>query len=172
MKLNRMKHFTSLSMLAALLLSCAGLPTHAQDGPKSPSNKSSPNKSSPNKSAPGQWRPKDGTYATPGRDFDARCGEYGDTRIDWSDNDLGRRGRLQDHQITGYRCRQHHTDVFCDSADREGHPYKEIILLKKIDEKTIFLRETQDGKFKRSGGPMAYCPDSAQRMYRDSKKKG
>ena len=168
MKQNRMKHFTSLSMLAALLLSCAGLPTHAQDGPKSPSNKSSLNKS-----APGQWRPKDGTYATPGSNFDARCGEYGDTRIDWSDNFIsgGEEGckitKLSDTAPGSIRL-----DVVCDSADREGHPYKEIILLKKIDERTIFLRETQDRKFRRSGGPMAYCPDSAQRMYSDSKKKG
>jgi hypothetical protein len=62
--------------------------------------------------------------------------------------------------------------VVCESADREGHPYKEIIILRKIDEKTIFTRETQDGKFRRSGGSMAYCPDGAQRMYSDSKKKG
>lgn len=63
-------------------------------------------------------------------------------------------------------------DVVCESADREGRPYNEIILLKKIDEKAIFVRETQDGKFKRPGGSMAYCPDSAQRLYNDSKKKG
>lgn len=163
MKLNRMKHFTSSSMLAALLLSCAGLPTHAQEGPKS----------SPNKSSPGKWRPKDGTYATPGSNFDARCGEYGDMQIDWSDNFIsgGEEGckitKLSDTAPGSIRL-----DVVCESADREGHPYKEIIILKKIDEKTIFTRETQDGKFRRSGGSMAYCPDGAQRMYSDSKKKG
>lgn len=158
MKLNRMKCFTSLSVLATLLLSCAGLSIRAQEGPKS---------------APGKWRPKDGTYATPGPDFVARCGEYGDMRIDWGDNFTsgGEEGckitKLSDTAPGSIRL-----DVICESADREGHPYKEIILLKKIDEKTIFVRETQDGKFRRSGGSMAYCPENAQRLYSDSKKKG
>jgi len=157
-KLNWIKRFTSLSMLATLLLSCAGLPIHAQESPKS---------------APGKWRPKDGAYARPGPGFDARCGEYGDMQIDWSDNFTsgGEEGckisKLSDTAPGSIRL-----DVVCESADREGHPYKEIILLKKVDEKTIFVRETQDGKFKRPGGSMAYCPDSAQRMYRESRKKG
>jgi hypothetical protein len=150
-----MKRFTSLSLL---LLSCACLPADAQEGPKS---------------APGKWRPKDGAYATPGPDFTARCGEYGDTRIDWNDNFIsgGEEGckivKLSDTASGSIKL-----DVVCESADREGHPYKEIILLKKIDEKTIFVRETQDGKFKRPGGSMAYCPDSTQRSYSASKKKG
>lgn len=158
MKLNRMKHLTSLSTLATLLLSCVGMTTHAQEGPRSARDK---------------WRPKDGTYATPGPNFDARCGEYGDTQIDWNDNFIsgGEEGckitKLTDTALGSIRL-----DVVCESADREGRPYKEIILLKKIDEKAIFVRETQDGKFKRPGGSMAYCPDSAQRLYNDSKKKG
>ena len=33
-----------------------------------------------------RWRPKGGIYAEPGVDFSARCGEYGDTQIDWELN--------------------------------------------------------------------------------------
>lgn len=158
MKLNRMKHLTSLPTLAALLLSCVGLPTHAQEGPRS---------------APDKWRPKDGTYATPGPNFDARCVEYGDTQIDWNDNFIsGGEEGCKITKLTDTAPGSIRLDVACESADREGRPYKEIILLKKIDEKAIFVRETQDGKFKRPGGSMAYCPDSAQRLYNDSKKKG
>ena len=37
-----------------------------------------------------------------------------------------------------------------------------------MDERTIFLQETQNGKFKRPGGKMAYCPEEAQRMYTEA----
>jgi|GEM_PF-6940457 len=47
---------------------------------------------------------------------------------------------------------------------------KEIVLLKKIDEKTILLRATQDGKFTDPGGRIVYCPEEQQRMYEESKK--
>jgi hypothetical protein len=156
-KLNRMKRLTSLLMLVAPLLPCAGLSLHAQES---------------SKTAPDRWRPKDGTYAAPGPEFGARCGEYGDTQIDWSSKFIsgGEEGckisRLSDPVPGSIKL-----DVVCESADREGRPYKEIILLKKIDEKTIFIRETQDGKFKRPGGRMAYCPDELQRLYSESKKK-
>lgn len=149
MKLNRMKRLTLTLTLVALLLPCAGLSLHAQEGPKS---------------ASGKWRPKDGTYAEPGPEFDARCGGYGDTQIDWSSNFIsgGEEGckitKLSDTAPGSIRL-----DVVCYSAEREERSYKEIILLKKIDEKTIFVRETQDGKFRRPGGPMAYCPDELQK---------
>jgi hypothetical protein len=152
-----MKRFASLLTLATLLLPCAGLPLHAQEGPKTVS---------------GKWRPKDGTYAKPGPEFGARCGEYGDMQVDWNSNFIsgGEEGckivKLSDTAPGSIRL-----DTVCHSAEREGHPYKEITLLKKIDEKTIFVRETQDGKFRRPGGPMAYCPDDAQSLYSASKKK-
>ena len=127
------------------------------------------------KDAPGKRRPraqKDGTYAKPGSDFDGRCGEYGDTQIDWSSNLIsgGEEGckiaKPSDSAPDSIRL-----DVVCTSADREGQRYKEIIVLKKIDEKTIFIRETQDGKFKRPGGRMAYCPDKLQRSYKENNRK-
>jgi hypothetical protein len=119
-----------------------------------------------------KWRPKGGTYAEPGPDFSARCGEYGDTQIDWGASRIsgGEEGckiaKLSDTAPGNITL-----NVVCYSADSDGRPYREIILLKKIDDKTIFLRETQGGKFKRPGGPMSYCPDEAQRLYETSKKK-
>lgn len=157
MKFNRMNRVTLASTLAVLLLPCVGLSLHAQEGPKSTS---------------GKWRPKGGTYAEPGPSFDARCGEYGDAQIDWSSNFIsgGEEGcritKLSDTAPGSIKL-----DVVCHSAERGERSYKEVFLLKKIDEKTIFVRETQDGKFKRPGGPMAYCPDEMQRTYSDSKKK-
>lgn len=157
MKLNRTKRFASLLTLVALFLPCASLSLRAQEGPKT---------------APDKWRPKDGTYAKPGPEFEARCGEEGDMQIDWSSNFIsgGEEGckivKLSDTAPGNIRL-----DTVCHSAEREGHPYKEITLLKKIDEKTVFVRETQDGKFGRPGGRMAYCPDEQQRLYRERNKK-
>jgi len=157
MKLTRRKRFGALLILAAPLLPGVGLSLHAQESSKTVSDR---------------WRPKDGTYAEPGPGFDARCGEYGDTQIDWSSNLIsgGEEGckiaKLSDPAPGSIKL-----DVVCESADREGRPYKEIILLKKIDEKTIFIRETQDGKFKRPGGRMAYCPDKLQRSYKENNRK-
>lgn len=34
------------------------------------------------KPAADKWRPKDGTYARSGKDFDERCGEFGELLID------------------------------------------------------------------------------------------
>ncbi len=157
MKLNQMKRLTLRLTFGALLLPCAGLSLHAQEGPKSVS---------------GNWRPKDGTYAKPGPNFKARCGEYGDTQIGWNDKSIsgGEEGctiaKLTDTAPGSIRL-----DVVCFSAERGEENYKEIMLLKKIDEKTIFVRETQEGKFTRPGGRMAYCPDEQQRMYRENNKK-
>lgn len=120
-----------------------------------------------------KWRPLDGTYAEPGPEFNLRCGEYGDAQIDWADNSIS--GGEEDCKIikltdTAPGCIR--LDTICTSAAREGESYKEITLLKKIDEKTIFLRETQDGKFTRSGARMAYCPEDQQRMYQENTKAG
>lgn len=157
MNLSQMRRSTSLLTLVAFLLSGTGLSVLAQEAAKTATDK---------------WRPKDGTYAEPGPDFNARCGEFGDTQIDWDANRIsgGEEGckiaKLSDSAPGSIRL-----NVVCHSAEREGRPYKEIIVLKKIDDKTIFLRETQDGKFKRPGGQMSYCPDEAQRLYNASKKR-
>lgn len=147
-KLNWMKRLTLMLTLVALLLQWAGLSLHAREGRESPS---------------GKWRPKEGSYAEPGPEFDARCGEYGDARIDWSTNFIsGGEGGCNITKISDVAPGNIRLDVGCYSAQRGERSYKETILLKKIDEKTIFFRETQDGKFRRSGGPMAYCPDELQ----------
>ena len=123
------------------------------------------------KPAAEKWRPKNGTYAEPGANFNARCGEFGDTQIEWGENSIsgGEEGctiaKVSDTASGAIRL-----DVLCTNSEREK-PYKEIAILKKVDDKTIFIRETQNGKFKRAGGPMSYCPEEAQRLYSESRKK-
>ena len=45
------------------------------------------------------------------------------------------------------------------------------LLLKKINETTLFLRETQNGKFGRPGAQFAYCPAAIQNAYINARKK-
>jgi len=118
-----------------------------------------------------KWRPKNGIYAEPGTGFNARCGEFGDTLIEWNDNYIsGGEEGCKIAKVSDMATGSIKLDVLCTNSDTET-PYKEIILLKKVNDKTIFFRETQNGKFSRDGGEMTYCPAPAQRLYIDSKKK-
>ena len=46
---------------------------------------------------------------------------------------------------------------------------REVILLKKIDEKAIFYRGTTNGKFKEPSARYSYCPEDVQRMHIEAK---
>lgn len=49
-----------------------------------------------------------------------------------------------------------------DSAAEE-RPFKEVMLLDKIGEKTISIRKTSNGKFRGRPWRATYCPDEQQR---------
>ena len=152
------KHRRSVT-LPIYIIAClvfAPVPAFPEEGTKPPAEK---------------WRPRNGTYAEPGTGFNARCGEYGDTLIEWNDNYIsGGEEGCKIAKVSDMAPGSIKLDVLCTNSDTET-PYKEIILLKKVNDKTIFFRETQNGKFTRDGGEMTYCPESAQRLYIDSKKK-
>lgn len=121
------------------------------------------------KPAMDKWRPKDGVYADTGVTFAERCGEFGDTIIALAEKSIsGGEEGCKITKLTDTAPGAIKLDLACTDIEREK-PYKEIILLKRIDDKTIFLRETQNGKFKRPGGQMSYCPEEAQRSYTESK---
>jgi hypothetical protein len=118
-----------------------------------------------------KWRPKNGTYAEPGTRFNARCGKFGDTQIEWAKKSInGGEEGCEIDKVSDTAPGSIKLDVLCTNSDTET-PYREIILLKRVNDKTIFIRETQNGKFARDGGQMTYCPESAQRLYVDSEKK-
>ena len=123
------------------------------------------------KTGGGKWRPKEGVYAEPGANFKDKCLDFGDSIIELTQKTIS--GGEEECKVVKLADTAPGTitlEMACVEINRET-PYKEIILLKKIDEKTIFLRETQDGKFKRPGGPMSYCSEEVQRMYVESKKR-
>lgn len=55
-----------------------------------------------------------------------------------------------------------------DLKKPEDTEFKEIVLLKKIDDKSMRVRKTLDGKFKDPEFKAVYCPRKAQQMYRDA----
>jgi hypothetical protein len=62
-----------------------------------------------------KWRPIDGTYAAPGKDFDGQCGEFGDVIIEFAEKAvLGnerscRIGKIRDTAPSAIRL-----DLICD----------------------------------------------------------
>lgn len=160
MKLNRMKRFTSLSTLATLLLLSAGLSIHAQEGPKAASDR---------------WRPKDGAYAAPGKDFQSSCNERNDMTIDlhgkavhgyeWGCTvrkmtDLSPASLKLDMICSDYNLAQ---DLEPRDPNWETRKFKEVMFIKRIGDATISVQKSLNGKLKGPPWRAAYCPLEAQR---------
>jgi hypothetical protein len=129
-------------------------------------------------SAPtGKWRPKDGLYAEPGANFNDRCRDRTEVFVELANKSIGgseydcKIRKLTDTGPDAVRLEAACADVNRQTPSPET-PVREIILLKKIDEGTIFYRGTTNGKFKEAGGKFSYCPEDTQRMYSEEKKKG
>ena len=113
------------------------------------------------KQANEKWRPKEGTYASPGKGFVETCAEFGDLAI-----------ALREKEISGHEwgCKVTapdaiKVDMVCDDLNLaefikapEDKKFKEVMLLKKIDEKSMSVRKTINGKFKDPEWRAVYCP--------------
>ncbi len=127
------------------------------------------------KPATEKWRPKDGIYSDPGADLHSRCLDHTDFYIDLREKSVGgnewscKVSRLTDTAPGAIRL-----DMTCDDYNlglnvNDPNPYdrqfKEVMLIRKTDGTTIFVRKTVNGKFKDSEWRAAYCPKDAQRMH-------
>jgi hypothetical protein len=147
---------------ALILLSCATTAGFPQDVAKPATEK---------------WRPKEGTYAAPGVDFSLRCGEDADVIVELKDNSIsGNEWSCKVTRLTDTAPGAIRLDMVCydynlaesinsKDPDPEERTFKEIMLLRKIDGKSMFVRRTVNGKFKDPDWRASYCPDEAQRMY-------
>jgi hypothetical protein len=129
------------------------------------------------KPATEKWRPKEGTYAEPGANLSLRCGEGGDVIVELKDNSISgnewscKVTRLTDAAPGAIRlnmvCYDYNLAETINSKDPnpEERKFKEIMLLRKIDGKSMFVRRTVNGKFKDPDWRASYCPEEAQRMY-------
>ena len=126
--------------------------------------------------AEAKWRPKEGTYASPGKGFAEACGEFGDLIVGLREKDIsGHEWSCKVRKLTDTAPGAIRIDMTCsdynlaeDLKKPEETEFKEIVLLKKIDDKTMLVRKTLDGKFKDPEWKAVYCPKDAQQMFRDS----
>jgi hypothetical protein len=133
-------------------------------------------------SRPNQWRPKDGIYASTGPDFSDRYARSGDVAIGLVDGSISS-GRAECKIVElmnigqaaislSISCSQPRAKQAPSSAKKgaQTHPRRDalsldIIRMSRIDDNTFHMQKTVDKKFKDDGGPVAYCPDDAQRAY-------
>jgi hypothetical protein len=132
------------------------------------------------KPATEKWRPKEGTYAEPGANFSLRCGEDGDVIVELKDHSIsgnewsGKVTRLTDTAPGAIRldmvCHDYNLAEFINTKDPnpEERKFKEIMLLRKINGNSVFVRKTLNGKFKDPEWRAAYCPEEAQRMHTEA----
>lgn len=136
-------------------------------------------------SRPKQWRPKDGIYASTGPDFSDRCARSGDVAIGLADGSISSGSaecKVVELMNTGHTaislsitCSQPQAKQAPPSSAKKGaetHPRREagtlgmdVIRMSRIDDNTFHMQKTVDKKFRDDGGPVAYCPEDAQRAY-------
>jgi hypothetical protein len=115
-----------------------------------------------------KWRPKDGLYI--GKT--TNCSDTADLYLELGKNSLNAGGEESCKVVklldTAPAAITMH--VTCTDTETEK-PYKKIILLKKIDDKTIFWQATARGRssFAYPGVQVSYCSEKDQRAYLDSK---
>jgi hypothetical protein len=127
------------------------------------------------------WRPKDGLYALPGKDFDSQCGEYGDIVIGLSEKSVS--GHEWDCKVTrrtdtapdairlNMTCSDYNlaATLFPRDPKSEEKEFKEVLGLKKINKKSMLVQKTLNGKFPGASWQADYCPENWQLSYIESR---
>jgi hypothetical protein len=133
------------------------------------------------KQAMEKWRPKNGTYNLQGQDLIKRCNESTDLDIEMVERTI--RGNEWNCKITkltdtapgairlDMTCDDYNLAEFLDPKDpnADERKFKEVMLLKKIDDNAIVVRRTRNGKFTDPNWRASYCPEEAQRIYTEAK---
>jgi hypothetical protein len=126
-----------------------------------------------------KWRPKDGTYVGPGHNYN-RCGDFGDVIVELADKSISgsewscKVTRLTDTAPGAIRldmtCNDYNLALFINDHDPNAYErkFKEVMLLRKIDGKSMFVRKTQNGKFKDPDWQADYCSEEDQRAYTEA----
>jgi hypothetical protein len=153
-------HVFRRAAFALVWLSCATTSILAQDSAKTTTEK---------------WRPKDGVYASPGKDFVASCGESAYLGIELTKKRVG--GNEWGCDITeitdtapgavrlDMSCNYYNLGLYIKDPNPYERKFREIMLLSKIDAKTLFVRKTSNGKFRDPRWRASYCPDEQQRIH-------
>ena len=125
-----------------------------------------------------KWRPKAGTYAAPGKDFIGRCGEFGDVIVSLAEKEIsGNEWSCEVTRLTDTAPGAIRLDMTCNDYNLaedlhdpkpEERKFREVMLLRKKDENSIFVRKTLNGKFRGPEWHNSYCPAEQQRLYTES----
>jgi len=150
---------------AALVLVCAlgvAAPATAQENAKS---------------AVERWRPKDGLYAAPGNDFKERCRDSTEIAIELTKKSISGSEwsceitKLTDTSADAIRldmtCSDYNLAEYLYPKDKESdnRVFKEIMLLRRLDARSVAGRKTTNGKFTGSDWRASYCPEDVQRSH-------
>jgi hypothetical protein len=121
------------------------------------------------------WRPKPGIYAASGKNFKNNCDEQV-LAIDLAQKKIdGPEWNCKVVRLTDTGPGTLKLDMTCDDINLAAvlnepteRIFKEIMLLKKIDENDIIARRTNNGKFTDPEYRVSYCPRRVQRWYIES----
>jgi hypothetical protein len=61
-------------------------------------------------------------------------------------------------------CSDYNLAEFINDPNPEERKFKEIMRLRKIDQTSIFVRKTENGKFNGPDWRASYCPEEQQRI--------
>jgi hypothetical protein len=122
-----------------------------------------------------KWRPRDGLYAHPGAKFDADCDENGNVTIALSEKHIsGNEWSCDITKLTDTAPGAIRLDMTCSDYNLaihlklpEDRNFKEAMYLRKIDEQSMLLRKSINGKLTDPAWHAAYCPEAIQRSYRE-----
>ena len=124
-----------------------------------------------------KWRPKDGIYAAPGKDFAASCDEANNIAIELGGKSVS--GNEWSCRVTNVHdlepgsikvemtCSDYNLAEFLNRP--EGTYFKETLLLRRIDPRTVIVHKSSNGKFKYPAWRAAYCPTAVQRANAEAK---
>ncbi|QOZ70766.1 hypothetical protein [Bradyrhizobium arachidis] len=122
-----------------------------------------------------KWRPKAGVYAEPGKNFQSSCDESGSLTIDLGEKSVsGYEWGCDVKRITDLGPDSLKVEMVCDDYNLaqnlnprdpnwENRQFNEVMLIKRLDETTISVQKSLNGKLKDPPWRAAYCPLATQR---------
>jgi hypothetical protein len=129
-----------------------------------------------------KWRPVDGYYESPVGDFGSDCRkEYGVFTVELAEKSVhGFEWNCKISKVVDMAPGAIKLDMTCydlnmptsaRDPDAGERPFKEIMLLKRITNKSMSVRKTIAGKFKGPAWQADYCPEDVQQMRIEEKKR-
>lgn len=128
------------------------------------------------------WRPTDGYYESPGKDFDADCRkDHGVFTIELAKKWVGGFewncdvNKITDTAPGAIKLNMTCYDLNMPSSARDPNagerPFKGVMLLERINQKSMSVRKTIAGKFKGPSRRADYCPKDVQQQRIEAEKR-